>query len=84
MSEEKTMTKDTRAIIIAIVMAVVAIIGVNKADISELRADMRELRTDLQDLQGEVHELRGLLLAHIGGHSHSGKVADAGSEADGR
>ncbi len=57
MSEENTMIKDTKAIIIAIVMAVVAIIGINKADISEV--------------QTEIRKLRGLLIAHIPGHSHT-------------
>ena len=47
MSEEKGMSKDTRAIIIAIVMATVAVIGINKADISDLRT---ELRTDIREL----------------------------------
>ena len=61
------MTKDTIAIISTIIIAVIAIVGINKTDISELRADMRELRT-------EVRELRGLLITHVAGHSHSQKV----------
>ena len=63
------MSKDTRAIIIAIVMATVAIIGINKTDISELRA--------------EIRELRGLLINHISGHAHvpGAVVPTAGGEA---
>ena len=65
-SEGKPMTKDTRAIIIAVVMATVAVITVNKIDISELRVDMRELR--------------GLLISHTSGHSHSSKVVSESEE----
>ena len=59
-NEGKPMTKDTRVIIIAVVMASIAIITISKNDISELCEEMRELR--------------GLLISHIAGHSHEAKV----------
>ena len=70
MSEEKTLTKDTRAIMIAIVMATIAIIGINKSDISELRGELR----------AEIRELRGLLISHISGHDHAAIVAEGESK----
>ena len=70
------MTKDTRAIIVAIVMATIAIVGINKTDIGELRADMK---VGIAELRTEVRELRGLLLSHIAGHSHTPQTA-AGDE----
>ena len=84
MSEEKSLTKDTRAIIIAIVMAVVAIVGINKSDIGELRAEMRDeirdLRAAISANTAAIAKLEGILLAHIAGHSHGTKVAVAGTE----
>lgn len=57
MANEKPLSKDTVAIIIAIIMAAIAIIGINKADIGDVRT--------------EIRELRGLLIGHIAGHSHA-------------
>ncbi|MBE8159103.1 MAG: hypothetical protein HAW59_06970 [Betaproteobacteria bacterium] len=82
MSEDKSMTKDTRAIIIAVAMAAVAIIGINKTDINGLRTEMRAA---IRDMRMEIRELRGLLITHIAGHSHAGgevvaKAGGAGAE----
>lgn len=74
----ESMTKDTRTIIIVIVMATIAIIGINKSDIAELRT---EVKADIAELRTEVCELRGLLFTHTAGHSHSPKTtADNGKQ----
>ncbi len=70
MSEENTMTRDTKIIIVAIAMAAIVIIGINKAN-------MRELLTELR---AKIRELRGLLIT---GYSHTlqNMAKVSGSEA---
>ncbi len=58
MSEENTMTRDTKIIIVAIAMAAIVIIGINKANMRELRAKIRELRGLL--ITGYSHTLQNM------------------------
>lgn len=66
MSAEKGMTKDTRAIIVAIVMAAIAIVGIGKADIAGLRSEMKADNAELRaQMKADIAELRAEVKADI-------------------